>query len=111
MTMLQFSGIFINLSVRHNTRLPLWCATQTVTAYSTISNPQVEQVDQKSKISSDEVNFRYNINIFISNHFFPFSPLSKRIKFSFLLFLNNFINIFLRLCLFIFSAYISIIYN
>lgn len=54
MTMLQFSGIFINLSVRHNTRLPLWCATQTVTAYSTISNPQVEQVDQKSKISSDE---------------------------------------------------------
>ncbi|XP_051156823.1 uncharacterized protein LOC127278915 [Leptopilina boulardi] len=57
MTMLQFSGIFINSSVRNNTRVPLWCTTQQlVTAYSTFSNLQTEVLGNKTvtRKSSEE---------------------------------------------------------
>lgn len=67
MTMLQFSGIFINLSVRHTTRVPLWCTTQQlVTAYSTISNPELEPLGDNSNVTPEKVNF-----IFILIHIIP----------------------------------------
>lgn len=68
--MLQFSGILINLSVRHTPRVPVWFATQQlVAANSTISNPNPEPDPTPS--STATVHFIYFFYFSIST--FPYT--------------------------------------